>query len=196
MLDGEQRGEIEVGGADRATVPPRDTAGFVGVVAQAVRLSFVAETVAEELGFAVAMRGVAPEIVRARAEEVAARLGITHLLEREVIALSAGEACLVAIGAAIVTRPVLLLADEPLADLDSAARERVVGALRELAHEGGVCVVVAEHATREWGSAVDRRLELRDRGVHRVAEKTRSVRSSPRSPSSPAHRSPGWTTCR
>lgn len=182
VLDGEQRGEIEVGGADRGAVPPRDTAGFVGVVAQAVRLSFVAETVAEELGFAVAMRGVAPEIVRARAEEVASRLGITHLLEREVIALSAGEACLVAIGAAIVTRPVLLLADEPLADLDSAARDRVVGALRELAHEGGVCVVVAEHATREWGSAVDLRLELRDRRVHRVDEPGRGRPVVPRSP--------------
>lgn len=166
VVDGDQAGRIEVGGADRLRTPPRETAGFVGVVARDVRLSFVAGTVAEELGFAVAMRGAAAEIVRARAEEVADRLGITHLLDREVVALSAGEACLVAIGAAIVTRPVLLLADEPLADLDTAARATVVEVLDRLAHDAGVCVIVAEHATREWGASVDRRLDLRDGGVH------------------------------
>jgi energy-coupling factor transporter ATP-binding protein EcfA2 len=170
VFDGDQLGSIEVGGADRAATPPRETAGFVGVVAQSVRLSFVAGTVAEELGFAVAMRGAAPEIVRARAVEVAERLAITHLLDREIGALSAGEACLVAIGAAIVTRPVLLLVDEPLADLDTAARKRVVDVLADLAHEGQVCVVVAEHATREWGSVVDFRLELREGGVHPADE--------------------------
>lgn len=166
VLDGDQEGEIEVGGVVRAAVPPRETAGFVGVVAQSVRLGFVAETVAEELGFAVAMRGAAPEIVRARAEEVAERLGISRLLDRRVAELSAGEACLVAIGAAIATRPVLLLADEPLADLDAAARVRVVDVLERLAHEAGVCVIVAEHAVAEWGDSVDARLELREGGLH------------------------------
>ncbi|MEO8262045.1 MAG: ATP-binding cassette domain-containing protein [Pseudolysinimonas sp.] len=181
---GDQRGDIEVGGADRVDTPPRETAGFVGVVSQSPRLGFVATTVAEELGFAVAMRGAAAEIVHARAAEVAARLGIGHLLDRETTALSAGEACLVAIGAAVVTRPVLLLVDEPLADLDDAARRRVVTSLDQLAHEAGVCVVVAEHAVREWGATVDVRLDLRDGTVYEgepsVAVGAIAPRSGPR----------------
>ena len=196
VYDGDQLGEIEVGGADRATVPPRDTAGFVGVVAQAVRLSFVAETVAEELGFALAMRGVAPEIVRARAIEVATRLGITHLLEREVIALSAGEACLVAIGAAIVTHPVLLLADEPLADLDEAARERVVASSRISPMRAGCA----------WSSPSTRRGNGDPRSIDdsscTTVESTRSV-SRTRGPRWPdarlrprGRRSPGSSICR
>jgi len=84
------------------------------------------------------------------------------LLTREITALSAGEACLVAIAAALVSRPVLLLVDEPLADLDSAARDRVVGVLDRLAHDAGVCVVVAEHNLREWESVADARFELRN----------------------------------
>lgn len=160
VADGDQLGTIEVAGVDRAATPPRETAGFVGVVFQSVRLSFVAATVAEEIGFALATRGVAPGIVAARVEEVGERLGILHLLDRPIGALSAGEACIVAIGAAIVERPVVLLADEPLADLDDAARARVVRALGALAHDGGVCVVVAEHAVREWGDLPDRRVEL------------------------------------
>jgi energy-coupling factor transport system ATP-binding protein len=162
LFDGVQRGSIEVAGVDRVSVPPRETAGFVGVVSQSVRLSFVAATVAEELGFALAMRRVAPVIVRARIVELAGRLGISHLLDREIGALSAGEACLVAIGAALVEHPVLLIVDEPLADLDKSARVRVIDVLGRLAHEAGVCVVVAEHAIRDWGTVPDRRLDLRD----------------------------------
>lgn len=158
---GNQTGFIEVAGVDRRAIPPRETAGFVGVVSQSVRLSFVAATVEEELGFTLAIRNVSPVIVSARVREIADRLGIVHLLPRETAALSAGEACLVAIGAAIVEHPVLLLVDEPLADLDEAARVRVIDALDRLAHEAGVCVVVAEHAIDGWGDRVDARLDLR-----------------------------------
>lgn len=160
LRGGDQTGMIEVAGVDRLAVPPRDTAGFVGVVPQSVRLSFVAATVREEIGFTLAIRGVAAVIVAARVDETAQRLSIAHLLDRPVEALSAGEACLVAIAAAIVERPVLLLLDEPLADLDARARTRIVALLDALAHEAGVCVVVVEHAIEEWGSAPDEWLEL------------------------------------
>jgi energy-coupling factor transport system ATP-binding protein len=165
---GFQRGTVEVAGVDRMSVPPRETAGFVGVVSQSVRLSFVAGTVAEEIGFALATRNVAPLIIEARVAELAERLGIGHLLARETWALSAGEACLVAIGAALVEHPVLLIVDEPLADLDEAARARVIDVLERLAHEAKVCVVVAEHAVRDWGTLPDTWLELRDGLVHRI----------------------------
>lgn len=176
---GDQAGLIEVGGVDRVTVPPRETAGFVGVVAQSVRSSFVAATVSEELGFALTIRGVAAELVQARVREVADRVGITGLLDRDIHALSAGEACLVAIAAALVQHPVLLLVDEPLADLDDDARARVVALLDRLAHEAGVCVVVAEHRERKWGSAPDRLLRIEqgrlvpaERTTDRAAEAT------------------------
>ena len=169
VSDGDQFGTIEVAGVDRMAVPPRETAGFVGVVSQSVRLSFVAPTVADELGFALAARNVAPVIVRARVAEVADRLGIAHLLDREIEALSAGEACLVAIGAALVEQPVLLLVDEPLADLDAAARIQVIDVLGRLAHEAGVCVVVAEHALGDWGDIPDARLSLEHRLLRHVA---------------------------
>ena len=177
VSDGDQVGTIEVAGVDRLAVPPRETAGFVGVVSQSVRLSFVAATVADELGFALEVRNVAPVIVRARVAELAERLGIAHLLDREIEALSAGEACLVAIGAALVEQPVLLLVDEPLADLDAAARIRVVDVLDRLAHEAGVCVVVAEHAFAEWGDRPDERLAI-EHGTVRRADPSESSSSS------------------
>ena len=165
FFEGRQAGRIAVGGAERAVTPPRDTAGFVGVVSQNVRLSFVAETVRDEIGFALAVRDVADLVVNQRVREIAGRLGIEHLLDRGVQALSAGEASLVAIGAALVSRPILLLVDEPLADLDAPARLRVCRLLECLAHESGVCVVT-EHNTREWAGAADAWLELRGNRAH------------------------------
>lgn len=161
LSEGRQEGTILVGGVDRDRTPPRETAGFVGVVPQAVRWSFVASTVSEELGFALATQDRAPDVVRRRVAEVAQQLGITHLLDRQVTELSAGEACLVAIGGALASDPGLLILDEPLADLDTAARDRVVDLLAQLAHERGVSVVVAEHTPRHWGTSPDRLIVLR-----------------------------------
>ncbi|HEY4226266.1 MAG TPA: ATP-binding cassette domain-containing protein [Pseudolysinimonas sp.] len=168
LSEGRQDGEILVGGLDRWETPPRETADFIGVVPQAVRLSFVASTVTEELGFAMATRGIPAELVDARVREVAEQLGIGHLLGRPITALSAGEACLVAIGGAVVSRPGLLLLDEPLADLDASARERVLTVIGRLVREQGMCVVAAEHSPDHWGDLPDQRLELRD-GTVRVA---------------------------
>lgn len=152
---GRQGGSIEIGGLDRRRFPPRETAGCVGVVAQHVRLSFVAETVRDEIGFALATQGVDAAAVDERSRQTADELGIARLLERPVTALSAGEATLVAIAAALVSRPALLLVDEPLAELDPAARRLVCEVLDRVAHESGTCVVVAEHATAEWRGIAD-----------------------------------------
>lgn len=170
-------GDVRVVGADRAATPPRDTARTVGVVLQHPREAFATESVAEEIGLALELRGVARVIRDARVREIAARVGITGLRDRPLRGLSAGEATLVAIGAAIVDHPILLLVDEPLADLDQAARARIVALLGALAHDAGMCVVVAEHRVAEFAAVADRSLRVADGTVsdadHIQSERTR-----------------------
>lgn len=153
---------FEVVGLPRAAVPPRDTARTVGVVLQHPRAGFVTDRVADEIGLALELRGVAEVIAAARVREVAERVGITHLLDRPVRALSAGESTLVAIAAAVVDHPIVLVVDEPLADLDAAARTRIVSLLDELAHRAGVAVVVAEHRAHEFAEVADRAWAIED----------------------------------
>ncbi|UKA66528.1 ATP-binding cassette domain-containing protein [Arthrobacter sp. FW306-05-C] len=141
---GEISGTVRVGGLDRADTPPRDTARLVGVVLQNPRAAFATSRVRDEIALALEPRGVPPLAAEARVLEVAERIGASALLNRDVSTLSAGEATLVAIAAAVVDHPRLLLVDEPLADLDSTARARVIAVLRALANDG-VCVIVAEH---------------------------------------------------
>ncbi|MGY3319605.1 ATP-binding cassette domain-containing protein [Arthrobacter sp. TE12232] len=142
---GDISGTLHVAGTDRAATPPRDTARLVGVVLQNPRAAFATTRVRDEISLALELRGVASGVAKARVLEVAERIGVSALLDRNVSTLSAGEATLVAIAAAVVDHPVLLLVDEPLADLDTSARGRVIAVLDALARDGDVCVIVAEH---------------------------------------------------
>lgn len=142
---GEISGTVRVAGTDRATTPPRDTARLIGVVLQNPRAAFASTRVRDEIGLALELRGVASDAAKARVLEVAESIGVSALLDRNVSTLSAGEATLVAIAAAVVEQPALLLVDEPLADLDTAARGHVIAVLSALARDAGVCVIVAEH---------------------------------------------------
>lgn len=154
-------GDVRVVGHDRRLTPPRDTARTVGVVLQQPREAFVTDRVDEEIGLSLELRGVAPVLRAARVRDVAERAGIADLLGRRLRGLSAGEATLVAIAAAIVEQPVLLLVDEPLADLDASSRRRIVTLLDALAHTAGICVVVAEHRTDAFTGVADRVLRIR-----------------------------------
>jgi energy-coupling factor transporter ATP-binding protein EcfA2 len=142
---GDISGTVRVAGTDRAATPPRDTARLIGVVLQNPRAAFASTRVRDEISLALELRGVASGTAKARVLEVAESIGVSALLDRNISALSAGEAALVAIAAAVVDHPALLLVDEPLADLDAAARGRVIAVLNALAREAGVCVIVAEH---------------------------------------------------
>ncbi|WP_347976575.1 ATP-binding cassette domain-containing protein [Microbacterium sp. ProA8] len=161
-------GSLRVVGHERVRVPPRDLAQRVGVVLQHPREAFATERVRDEIGLALELRGVAPVIVATRAAEAAARVGVTALLDRPTRGLSAGEATLVAIAAAIVEHPILLLVDEPLADLDADARGRIAELLDALAHEAGMCVIVAEHRIATLSGVADTVLRI-DGGVVRAA---------------------------
>ncbi|WP_019179642.1 ATP-binding cassette domain-containing protein [Microbacterium yannicii] len=153
-------GTMRAAGHDRQAVPPRDLAQRIGVVLQNPREAFATERVRDELGLALELRGVAPVLVAARVAEVARRVGIAPLLDRPTRGLSAGEATLVAVAAAITEQPLLLLVDEPLADLDADTRTRVAHLLRDLAHEAGMCVLVAEHRADPLRALADTELRI------------------------------------
>lgn len=170
-------GGLSIAGHDRADTPPRDLSRLVGVVLQNPRAGVVTTNVRDEIGLALELRGLARVLVDERVRDVADRLGITALLDRRLRELSAGQATLVAIAAAIVEQPVLLLVDEPLADLDRSARARIVTLLGALAHEAGMCVIVAEHRGAELAGVADTWLHVA--AAAEAAPATVTTRPSP-----------------
>lgn len=88
-------------------------------------------------------------------DQAVALLGLESLLERRPDALSGGEARRVAIGRALLTRPRLLILDEPLAGLDGARRGDILPYLDQLAREGPPILYVS-HAVDEVARLADR----------------------------------------
>ncbi len=76
-------------------------------------------------------------------------LGIGHLLQRSVLTLSGGERQRVAMARALATRPEVLLLDEPLAALDEARREELLGWLERLRDEWTLPMVYVTHSMAE-----------------------------------------------
>jgi energy-coupling factor transport system ATP-binding protein len=153
---GEIEGGIEVAGIDAISAGPGELAAVVGYVAQDPETQVVSTTVAAEIELPLEMRGD-PPASRARAvEEVALALAIPHLLDRAVDTLSGGELQRVALAAALVTRPRLVLLDEPTSQLDPVAGDELIWLLRRLNEEWGVTVLLAEHRLERCLAAADR----------------------------------------
>jgi energy-coupling factor transport system ATP-binding protein len=153
---GEIEGHIEVAGIDAIASGPGQLAAAVGYVAQDPETQVVSTTVAAEIELPLEMRGDPPSS-RARAvEEVALALAIPHLLERAVDTLSGGELQRVALAAALVTRPKLVLLDEPTSQLDPVAGDELIWLLRRLNEEWGVTILLAEHRLERCLAAADR----------------------------------------
>jgi energy-coupling factor transport system ATP-binding protein len=157
---GDVEGEVVVAGLDVRDHGPAELGGAVGLVAQDPETQVVSTTVRAELELPLEMRGETPA-ARARAvEEVALALAMPQLLDRPVDTLSGGELQRVALAAALVGRPRLILLDEPTSQLDPVAGDELFGLLRRLNEEWGTAVVIAEHRLERCLGAADRAIAM------------------------------------
>jgi energy-coupling factor transport system ATP-binding protein len=157
---GEASGRLTVGGLDVREHGPGQLAAVCGTVFQEPETQVVMGGVRAELELPLEHRGEPPGAVARDVEETALALGIGHLLERRTDTLSGGELQRVAIGAAMVHGPDLLLLDEPTSQLDPVAGDELVWMLRRLNEDWGTSVVMAEHRLERCLPAADRVIAL------------------------------------
>lgn len=91
----------------------------------------------------------------ARVQELAARVGIAHLLSRRPATLSGGERQRVALARALAAGPRALLLDEPLSAVDGEAREELQAVLRRVCHEEELAVLHVTHDRSEAFALAD-----------------------------------------
>ena len=161
---GEAHGELSVGDMDVRERGPGELAALCGTVFQDPETQVVMGGVRAELALPLEHRGEPPGAVARAVEETALALGVGHLLDRRTESLSGGELQRVAIAAALVHRPALLLLDEPTSQLDPVAGDELIWMLRRLNEEWGTAVVLAEHRLERCLPAADRVVAM-DRGA-------------------------------
>jgi energy-coupling factor transport system ATP-binding protein len=153
---GEFEGQARVAGLDLQGHGPGDLASRVGTLFQDPETQVVMGTARAELAFPLENRGE-PEVAVARGvEEAALALGIGHLLDQPTATLSGGELQRVALGAALVGRPRLIVLDEPTSQLDPVAGDELIASLRRLNEDYDAAIVIAEHRLERCLGLADR----------------------------------------
>ena len=117
-------------------------------------------TALENVALPLLLAGVSPKDRTARAAEALASVGLSPRLDHRPDQLSGGEKQRVCLARAVVTRPGLLLADEPTGNLDSASGAEIVALLERL-HSSGITLLVVTHDAGIGGRA-RRRVRLAD----------------------------------
>lgn len=137
-------GTITVCGKNVAEMPMYEIAELVGSVFQNPKTQFFYTNSNAEMAFGLENRGVEPEYIRKRIKNTINELDIEKLEDRDVFSMSGGEKQLLAFASVYAMNPQIYVLDEPSANLDIAAMEKLSERMKVI-KEKGHTVVVAEH---------------------------------------------------
>jgi len=158
-------GSVFIGDRDVTDVQPKDR--DIAMVFQNYAL-YPHMSVADNMGFALKIAGVAKTEIRQRVEEAAKILDLEEYLDRKPRALSGGQRQRVAMGRAIVRSPQVFLMDEPLSNLDAKLRVQTRTQIASLQRRLGVTTVYVTHDQTEAMTMGDRVAVLKDGVLQQV----------------------------
>ncbi|GGG74878.1 ABC transporter ATP-binding protein [Salipiger pallidus] len=169
-------GSILLRGQDVAPLPParRGTAMMFQSYALFPHLS-----VRDNVAFSMKMKGVDKPTRYRAADEMLELVDMSHLAQRLPAQLSGGQQQRVALARALVTKPQVLLLDEPLSALDPFLRIRVRAELKKLQRELGITFIHVTHGQDEALALADEIVVMNDAVIEQAGH-PREVFTAPR----------------
>ena len=147
-LDSPTSGSVQIDGQELASMAANDLSDLrlhkLGFVFQAYNLIPVLSAF-ENTEFVPLMQGVGAEERRTRSMEMLQAVGLGGMEHRLPSELSGGQQQRVAVARALAGNPMLILADEPTANLDSKTGKELIALMRSLNEEKGVTFIFATH---------------------------------------------------
>ena len=148
LLDTPTSGTVEIAGTDTTGMKDKQLAAFrnhnLGFVFQSFHLINTLNVI-DNVELPLLYRKISAKERHRLAEEVLAKVGMTHRMRHMPTQLSGGQCQRVAIARAIIGNPEIILADEPTGNLDSKMGAEVMQILQQLNQDDGRTIVMVTH---------------------------------------------------
>lgn len=162
-LDQSTSGKVFLDGKDLTMVKEREIAAFrrdnLGFVFQDFNL-LDTFSLKDNIFLPLVLAGKSPKEMELRLNPIAEQLGITHLLEKYPYEVSGGQKQRAAVARALISKPKLILADEPTGALDSKSTDGLLDVFSAI-HATGQTILMVTHSTKA-ASRADRILFIKD----------------------------------
>lgn len=162
-LDQPTSGKVFLDGKDLTMVKEREIAAFrrdnLGFVFQDFNL-LNTFSLKDNIFLPLVLAGKSPKEMELRLNPIAEQLGITHLLEKYPYEVSGGQKQRAAVARALISKPKLILADEPTGALDSKSTDGLLDVFSAI-HATGQTILMVTHSTKA-ASRADRILFIKD----------------------------------
>lgn len=166
-LDKPSGGSVHLNGRDLSRVKEKELAAFrrknLGFVFQEFNL-LDTFSIEDNIYLPLVLAGEKYEQMRSKLDQIAGRLGLTELLLKYPYEVSGGQKQRAAVARALITRPQLILADEPTGALDSRSSDELMKLFTQINREGQTILMVT-HSVKAASSA-GRVLFIRDGQVY------------------------------
>jgi putative ABC transport system ATP-binding protein len=176
-LDRPSSGSYKIDGEEVSTLSQSALADIrnqrIGFVFQKFNL-LARSSVLDNVALPLIYAGVAAKERNERAKDVLELVGLGNRMKHRPNELSGGQQQRVAIARALVTKPSLILADEPTGNLDTSTGEEILALFKQLHQEQGITLVIVTHDP-EVMLRTERVIYLRDGLVHELPHNLRNM---------------------
>ncbi|MEX0999890.1 MAG: ATP-binding cassette domain-containing protein [Thermodesulfobacteriota bacterium] len=117
----------------------------IGILLQNVDLQIIAPKVSEDISFSPRNYGYKKEEIDKLVDDILMKLEIEHLRDKVPHYMSGGEKTKVGIAGALVTKPELLILDEPFEHIDPTCRMELINLLNNVNKENGTAILLSTH---------------------------------------------------
>ena len=146
---GELRGKIYLNGEDITHFTPEKIGIMVGTVYQSPDDQLFAMTVADEVGFALENQGLEADYIREQVSETLRLVGLGGFESYSIHQLSGGQRQRLALASILITKPRLLILDEPVSQMNPQGVQDFLNLLLKLNREEKIAILMVEHRVNE-----------------------------------------------
>jgi energy-coupling factor transporter ATP-binding protein EcfA2/uncharacterized membrane protein len=159
---GDIKGKVFFEGKDLKDISKREQCEKIGFVMQNPESQIVTDKVWHELAFGPESLGMDENEIRARAAEIASFLGIEHWFYKNTSELSGGQKQILNLASVLITRPSVIILDEPTSQLDPIAASEFLSVIHKINIETGMTVIMTEHRLEEAAAISDKIAVMED----------------------------------